>query len=53
MSEAGTNGGEQRRIAPGSGRRRSPAYHKGRQLDTRMRDEIAVLLGGLLVPANA
>ena len=45
MSEVGTKRDERRRITPGSGRRRSPAYHKGRQLDTALRDDIAALLG--------
>jgi formate dehydrogenase len=46
MVESGENGGGQRRIAPGSGRRRSPAFHKGRQLDPGAQEEIAALLGG-------
>ena len=46
MVEVGENGGGQRRITPGSGRRRSPAFHKGRQLDPGAQDEIAALLGG-------
>jgi formate dehydrogenase len=37
--------GERRRIGPGSGRRRSPAFPKGRQLDPAAQDEIRVLLG--------
>ena len=45
MVDGGNNGGDQRRIGPGSGRRRSPAFHKGRQLDPAARDEIAALLG--------
>jgi len=45
MSDVGTKPGEQRRIAPGSGRRRSAAYHKGRQLDPIVQAEIAALLG--------
>ena len=45
MADVGENNGNQRRIAPGSGRRRSPAYHKGRQLDPAARDEMAALLG--------
>jgi formate dehydrogenase len=34
-----------RRIEPGSGRRRSPAFAKGRQLEPTARAEIAALLG--------
>ena len=45
MSDVGTSGGNRRRIGPGSGRRRSPAFHKGRQLEPSARDEIAALLG--------
>ena len=45
MADVGANEGIQRRIAPGSGRRRSPAYHKGRQLEPAASDEIAALLG--------
>jgi NADH:ubiquinone oxidoreductase subunit F (NADH-binding)/NADH:ubiquinone oxidoreductase subunit E len=45
MADAGDDIANQRRIAPGSGRRRSPAYHKGRQLEPAARDEIAALLG--------
>ena len=45
MADAGNDSANQRRIAPGSGRRRSPAYHKGRQLEPAARDEIAALLG--------
>ena len=45
MVDRGNNGGDQRRIGSGSGRRRSPAFHKGRQLDPAARDEIAALLG--------
>ena len=45
MADAGNDSAKQRRIAPGSGRRRSPAYHKGRQLEPAARDEIAALLG--------
>ena len=45
MADAGGNDGHQRRIAPGSGRRRSPAFHKGRQLEPGAQDEIAALLG--------
>jgi formate dehydrogenase len=47
MADAGENKGNQRRITPGSGRRRSPAFHKGRQLEPGARDEIAALLGDL------
>jgi NADH:ubiquinone oxidoreductase subunit F (NADH-binding)/NADH:ubiquinone oxidoreductase subunit E len=46
MADAGGNDGHQRRIEPGSGRRRSPAFHKGRQLEPGAQDEIAALLGG-------
>jgi NADH:ubiquinone oxidoreductase subunit F (NADH-binding)/NADH:ubiquinone oxidoreductase subunit E len=45
MSDTGGNDNSQRRIAPGSGRRRSPAFHKGRQLEPAACDEIAALLG--------
>jgi len=45
MADAGDDIANQRRIAPGSGRRRSPAYHKGRQLEPAAMDEIAALLG--------
>jgi formate dehydrogenase len=45
MADAGDNEAGRRRIAPGSGRRRSPAFHKGRQLEAAARDEIASLLG--------
>jgi formate dehydrogenase len=38
-------GGPRRQIDPGSGRRRSPAFPKGRQLEPRARDEVAALLG--------
>jgi formate dehydrogenase beta subunit len=38
--------GPNRRIDPGSGRRRSPAFAKGRQLEPSARAEIAALLGG-------
>jgi formate dehydrogenase len=44
MADAGNDIANQRRIAPGSGRRRSPAYHKGRQLEPAARYEIAALL---------
>ncbi len=36
---------ERRRITPGSGRRRSPAFPKGRQLDPAVQDEVRALLG--------
>ena len=45
MADAGDDIENQRRIAPGSGRRRSPAYHKGRQLEPAARDAIVALLG--------
>jgi formate dehydrogenase len=45
MNDVGASGGNRRRIGPGSGRRRSPAFHKGRQLEPTARDEIATLLG--------
>ena len=45
MADAGSDMANQRRIAPGSGRRRSPAYHKGRQLEPVARDEIVALFG--------
>ncbi len=45
MADGGENNTNQRRIAPGSGRRRSPAFHKGRQLDPAAQGEIAALLG--------
>jgi formate dehydrogenase len=45
MAEVGGKSGDQRRIGPGSGRRRSPAFHKGRQLEPEARAEIAELLG--------
>jgi formate dehydrogenase len=45
MVEAGANGGDRRRISPGSGRRKSPAYHKGRQPDPVAQAEVAALLG--------
>ena len=44
MADAGNDIANQRRIAPGSGRRCSPAYHKGRQLEPAARYEIAALL---------
>ena len=45
MADGGENNTNQRRIAPGSGRRRSPAFHKGRQLDPAAQGEVAALLG--------
>ena len=45
MARSGEKVGSQRRIAPGSGRRRSPAFSKGRQLDPAAHSEIAALLG--------
>jgi formate dehydrogenase len=45
MVDGGEKSNERRRIGPGSGRRRSPAFNKGRQLDAAARDEIAALLG--------
>jgi NADH:ubiquinone oxidoreductase subunit F (NADH-binding)/NADH:ubiquinone oxidoreductase subunit E len=45
MSDTGGIDNSLRRIAPGSGRRRSPAFHKGRQLEPAARDEVAALLG--------
>jgi formate dehydrogenase len=45
MAEVGKKSGEQRLIGPGSGRRRSPAFHKGRQLEPAAQAEIAHLLG--------
>jgi NADH:ubiquinone oxidoreductase subunit F (NADH-binding)/NADH:ubiquinone oxidoreductase subunit E len=45
MADAGQKDGDSRRIAPGSGRRRSPAFHKGRQLEPEAHDEITALLG--------
>jgi formate dehydrogenase len=46
MKKSETNGGEPgRRISPGSGRRRSPAFPKGRQIEPQARDEVAALLG--------
>ncbi len=45
MPDTGGNENSARRIPPGSGRRRSPAYYKGRQLEPAARDEIAALLG--------
>ena len=45
MADGGEKKTNQRRIAPGSGRRRSPAFHKGRQMDPTAHEEIATLLG--------
>ncbi len=45
MARSGDTTGGERRIAPGSGRRRSPAFSKGRQLDPAAHSEIAALLG--------
>ena len=45
MGDVGNKGGDVRRIGPGSGRRRSPAFSKGRQPDPAAQDEIAALLG--------
>jgi formate dehydrogenase len=45
MAETGKDNPSQRRIVPGSGRRRSPAFHKGRQPEAAARGEIAALLG--------
>jgi NADH:ubiquinone oxidoreductase subunit F (NADH-binding)/NADH:ubiquinone oxidoreductase subunit E len=45
MADAGENNGDQQTIRPGSGRRRSPAFHKGRQLDPAAHNEIIALLG--------
>ena len=45
MADVGGKSGDQRRIGPGSGRRRSPAFHKGRQLEPEAQAEIAELLG--------
>jgi len=45
MADEGENGDALRRIGPGSGRRRSPAFHKGRQPDPVAADEVAALLG--------
>ena len=42
---AENGGGSRRRIDPGSGRRKSAAFPKGRQIETGARDEIAALLG--------
>ena len=45
MADTGEHNPSRRSIAPGSGRRRSPAFHKGRQLEPGARVEIAALLG--------
>ena len=45
MAGAGENTTNRRRIAPGSGRRRSPAFDKGRQLEPGVQEEVAALLG--------
>jgi len=45
MADVGETGEVRRRIRPGSGRRHSPAFHKGRQLDPVASDEIVSLLG--------
>ena len=45
MDGAGENEPRQQQIPPGSGRRRSPAFNKGRQLEPAARDEVAALLG--------
>ncbi|HSN51047.1 MAG TPA: NAD(P)H-dependent oxidoreductase subunit E [Woeseiaceae bacterium] len=45
MADTGNNNPSQRSITPGSGRRRSPAFHKGRQPDPAACAEIAALLG--------
>ena len=45
MADVGENDGIRRQIVPGSGRRRTPAFHKGRQLEPAARNEIAALLG--------
>ena len=45
MADTGKADPNARRIAPGSGRRRSSAFHKGRQLGTAARNEISALLG--------
>ncbi len=45
MADAGENKTNKRRIAPGSGRRRTPAFHKGRQLEPAAQQEISALLG--------
>jgi len=45
MADGGERSGDRRRIGPGSGRRRSPAFNKGRQLDPVAREEVAALLG--------
>ena len=45
MKKSEASGGSRRQIDPGSGRRRSPAFPKGRQLDPRAEEEVAALLG--------
>lgn len=45
MDDATLGGGIDRSIPPGSGRRRSPAFTKGRQLDDQATQEVQVLLG--------
>ncbi len=45
MADVDRNGGDARRIAPASGRRRSPGFDKGRQLDPAAKRDIAALLG--------
>ena len=45
MADIGRNGGDPRRIAPASGRRRSPGFDKGRQLNPAAERDIAALLG--------
>ena len=45
MADAGENKSNKRRITPGSGRRRTPAFHRGRQLEPGAQDEITALLG--------
>ncbi len=43
-NDGASGGGSPRRIDPGSGRRKSPAFSRGRQLDSQAREEIARLL---------
>jgi formate dehydrogenase len=45
MVDVGGKGAGERRIGAASGRRRSPAFHKGRQLEPAALAEIAELLG--------
>ena len=40
-----TGGSPRRKIHPGSGRRKAPAFSKGRQLEPAARDEVSALLG--------